>query len=696
MNRLADETSPYLQQHKENPVDWYPWGEEAFERARKEDKPVLLSVGYSACHWCHVMAHESFEDPEVAALMNQLFVNVKVDREERPDVDAIYMTAVQSMTGRGGWPMTVFLTPGGEPFYGGTYFPKADRQGLPGFTRILEAIIEAWRTRRDEVTSQAEKLAGAIAHSSSLAGAAGDGGLSPEVFIRAVEQLESQFDPHHGGFGGAPKFPGAMTLDFLLRHHVWTGSVISGDTPGPPGRALEMATTTLDAMAAGGMYDQLGGGFHRYSVDPVWLVPHFEKMLYDQASLTRAYLHAYLVTGEVRYRRIVEETVDYVLRDLRHPEGGFYSAEDADSEGEEGRFYVWSKAEVAEVVGDDLDEVARYWGITESGNFEGSNILNVPERGAERPEAVERARAKLFERREGRVRPGLDDKVLTGWNGMFLHSLAEAAAALGRAHWMEAARQNASFLLTNLRRPDGRLLRSWQSRLPAPEAGHSRARHLGYAEDYAALLGALVTLAEVDDVAWLAPAREVAEGLCDLFFDEGGFFTTGNDAESLIARPRDVFDNATPSANSLAAAALLRLAALTGEERWEAAGVGVIRAVGRLMGEHPTAFAELLGALDRHLAPPVEVAVVGDPADPATAALASVVRRRFLPSAVSVGAAPGTGAEHTPLLADRPLVDGRPTAYVCERFACRRPVTDPADLAAQLDELGSFSPRNSR
>jgi uncharacterized protein YyaL (SSP411 family) len=430
------------------------------------------------------------------------------------------------------------------------------------------------------------------------------------------------------------------------------------------------------------MYDQLGGGFHRYSVDAVWLVPHFEKMLYDQASLTRAYLHAYLVTGEPRYRRIVEETVDYVLRDLRHPEGGFYSAEDADSEGEEGRFYVWSHAEVAEVVGTaDLDEVVRYWGITEGGNFEGHNILNVPERGAERPESVERARAKLFDRREERVRPGLDDKVLTGWNGMFLHSLAESAAALGRDDWMEAARQNARFLLSELRRPDGRLLRSWQ---------RGRARHLGYAEDYAALLGALVTLAEVDDVAWLAPAREVAEGLYDLFFDEGGFFTTGHDAESLIARPRDVFDNATPSANSLAAGALLRLAALTGEERWETAGVAAIRAVGRFMGEHPTAFAELLGALDRHLAPPVEVAVVGDPADPATTALASVVRRRFLPSAVSVCAPPGTGAEHTPLLADRPLVDGRPAAYVCERFACRRPVTDPADLAAQLNELSSF------
>jgi uncharacterized protein len=669
MNRLAEETSPYLQQHKDNPVDWYPWGDEAFERARTEDKPILLSVGYSACHWCHVMAHESFEDPDVAEVMNRLFVNVKVDREERPDVDAIYMTAVQSMTGRGGWPMTVFLTPGGEPFYGGTYFPKSDRHGLPGFTRILEAIDEAWRERRDHVVSQAGKLAEAIGRSGALPGAAGgDDELTPAVLDRAATQLESQFDARHGGFGGAPKFPGAMTLDFLLRQHLRTGS----------GQALEMVTTTLDAMAAGGMYDQLGGGFHRYSVDAFWLVPHFEKMLYDQATLIRAYLHAHLVTGEGRYRRVVEETVDYVLRDLRDAQGGFYSAEDADSEGEEGRFYVWSLEEVADVVGsEDLDEVVGYWGLTEGGNFEGHNILHVRDRTAERPAAVERARAALFEHREKRVRPGLDDKVLTGWNGMFTQALAEAAAAFDRDDWMEAARHNARFLLGALRRPDGRLLRSWQ---------RGRSRHLGYAEDYAALLGALVTLAEVDDVAWLAPARDVAEGLCTLFFDEGGFFTTGHDAESLIARPRDVFDNATPSANSLAAGALLRLAAVTGEERWEAFGVAAIRAVGRFLAEHPTAFAELLGALDRHLAPPLEVAVVGDPGDPATAALAAVVRRRFLPGAVTVCAAPGFGADHTPLLADRALVDGRPAAYVCERFACLRPVTDPADLAAQLDK----------
>jgi uncharacterized protein YyaL (SSP411 family) len=424
-------------------------------------------------------------------------------------------------------------------------------------------------------------------------------------------------------------------------------------------------------------------------------------MLYDQATLTRAFLHAWLVDGQDRHRRIVEETVEYVLRDLRHPQGGFYSAEDADSEGEEGRFYVWSLDELVEVataagLGDaEAQEVASWWGVTAAGNFEGQNILHVngfslerdggPGRGAAPPAGLERARAALFDRREKRVRPGLDDKVLTGWNGMFLQTLAGAAAALGRGDWMDAARANARFLLDELRRPDGRLLRSWQADAPAGADG-KRGRHLGYAEDYAALLGALVTLAEVDDIAWLAPANEIAAGLCDLFTDPAGFYTTGTDAESLITRPRDVFDNATPSANSLAANALLRLAALTGKSQWQEAGETAVRAVGAVMGEHPTAFAELLGALERMVRPPIEIAVVGDPADEATGALIGEIRRRFLPSAVSVCAPAGTAADLTPLLSDRPLVDGKPTAYVCQHFACRQPVTDPEALATQLDQ----------
>jgi uncharacterized protein len=694
MNRLADETSPYLRQHKDNPVDWYPWGDEAFARARAEDKPIMLSVGYSACHWCHVMAHESFEDPETADVMNRLFVNVKVDREERPDVDSVYMTAVQSMTGRGGWPMTVFLTPDGQPFYGGTYYPKDDRHGLPGFTKLLEAIDEAWQNRRDELLTQAGKLAAALARSGELPGGGEAAGLGVEVLDRAAAQLAVQFDGRFGGFGGAPKFPQSMSLDHLLRHHVRTGNA----------RSLDITVETLDAMAGGGMYDQLGGGFHRYSVDAEWLVPHFEKMLYDQAMLARAYLHAWLVAREDRHRRIVEETVDYVLRDLRHHDGGFYSAEDADSEGEEGLFYVWSLEEFTEVVTAaglseaEAGELAAWWDVTAGGNFEGHNILHVaglslegaggPGRGAAAPKGLEQARAALFQHREKRVRPGLDDKVLTGWNGMFLQTLAEAAAAFDRHDWMEAARANARFLLRELRRDDGRLLRSWQADAPAGPDG-KRGRHLGYAEDYAALLGALVTLAEVDDVAWLGPAGELAAGLVDLFGDPGGFYTTGNDAEALITRPRDVFDNATPSANSLAANALLRLAALTGEARWQDAGEAAVRAVGAVMGEHPTAFAELLGALERAMRPPVEVAVIGDPTDPATAALTAEVRRRFLPTAVAVTAAPGAGVDLTPLLADRPLVDGKPTAYVCQHFACQRPVTDPVALVTQLEQAAS-------
>ncbi len=691
MNRLADETSPYLRQHKDNPVDWYPWGDEAFAKARAEDKPIMLSVGYSACHWCHVMAHESFEDPGTAEVMNRLFVNIKVDREERPDVDAVYMTAVQSLTGRGGWPMTVFLTPDGEPFYGGTYYPKEERHGLPGFTQLLEAIDDAWRDRRDELLTQAGKLSAALARSGELPGAGTDSGLGTEVLDRAAAQLAAHYDGQFGGFGGAPKFPQAMSLDHLLRHYVRTGD----------GMSREVALGTLDAMAAGGMYDQLGGGFHRYSVDARWLVPHFEKMLYDQATLARAFLHAWLVAGQDRHKRVLEETVDYVLRDLRHEDGGFYSAEDADSEGEEGKFYVWSFDELNEVLGaaglteDQAAAIADWWGATKGGNFEGHNILHIaglsleahggPGRGATPPEEIEQAREALFRHREQRVRPGLDDKVLTGWNGMFLQALAEAAAALGRADWMEAARANARFLLDELRRPDGRVLRSWQAdATPGPDG--RRARHLGYAEDYAALLGALVSMAEVDDVAWLTPAGEIAAGLCDLFADPGGFYTTGTDAEALITRPRDVFDNATPSANSLAANGLLRLAALTGDSRWQEAGEAAVRAVGAVMGDHPTAFAELHGALERAIRPPIEVAVVGDPGDPATAELTGELRRRFMPTAVSVTAAPGTGADLTPLLADRPLVDSRPTAYVCQHFACRQPVTDPSQLAEQLDE----------
>ena len=674
MNRLAGETSPYLRQHADNPVDWYPWGDEAFEKARAEDKPVLLSVGYSSCHWCHVMAHESFEDPDVAAVMNRLVVSVKVDREERPDVDGIYMQAVQAMTGRGGWPMTVFLDAEGRPFFGGTYFPKEERHGMPGFVTVLEAVDEAWRGRRDDLLEQAGKLTKVLERTGSL-GATGDGPApSPEILARGYESVRAQYDPQFGGFGPAPKFPQAMTLDFLLR------TFVRNQAP----ETLDMVRVSLDAMAAGGMYDQVGGGFHRYSTDAHWLVPHFEKMLYDQALLTSAYLHAHLVTGEPRYRRVVEETIGYVLRDLRHEQGGFFSAEDADSEGVEGKFYLWSLEEIERICGEDAPEVVRYFGVTESGNFEDphtgyrGNILQIVDRTEDPPEAVQRAVPKLFAAREKRVRPGLDDKVLLAWNALFLRALAEAAAAFERDDWMDAARRNARFLLTDLRRDNGRLLRSWQD---------GRANHLAYAEDYAALLEALVTLAEVDDVSWLAAARWVADELLRLFHDDegGGFFTTGVDAEALIVRPKEHQDNATPAENSLASNGLLRLAALTGVGRYEVPAEEVLRLLGPVLAEHASAFAYLLGALERLVTPPLEVAVIGESMDDRADALRREVHGRLLPAAVTVSAAPGAGADVTPLLADRALVDGKATAYVCEHFACRRPVTSPEDLRAELD-----------
>jgi uncharacterized protein YyaL (SSP411 family) len=676
VNRLASQTSPYLRQHADNPVDWYPWGEEAFAAARADDKPILLSVGYSSCHWCHVMAHESFEDPAIAAQMNAQFVSVKVDREERPDVDAIYMQAVQAMTGGGGWPMTVFLDLDGRPFFGGTYFPKADRQGMPGFPRVMDAVSEAWRDRRPDLVDQAEKLRDAIAETTTIGAAAPTTAVTPAILDTAVERCRAQFDQRYGGFGRAPKFPQAMTITFLIDAYVRD----------PDPRTLEMITVSLDAMAAGGMYDQVGGGFHRYSVDAYWLVPHFEKMLYDQALLTRAYLHAWLVTHEPRYRRVVEEIITYVLRDLTHPDGGFFSAEDADSEGVEGKFYLWSRAEIEDVAGVAAADVVRYYGVTDGGNFEDphtgyrGNILHVVDPTARRLPVLDDSLPALLAARARRVRPGLDDKVLLAWNALFLRALAEAAAALERSDWLDAARVNARFLLRELRDDDGRLLRSWQG---------GRAALLAYAEDYAALLEALITLAEVDDVQWLAEARGVADGLIARFADEerGGFFTTGTDAEALIVRPKDFQDNATPAENSLAATGLLRLAALTGDDSYAAIATRWVETMASVVGEHPTAFAYLLGAVERVVLPPLEVAVVGDPADPATNRLAAEVRGRVLPVAVHAVAPPGVGATLTPLLAGRPTVDGRATAYVCERYTCRRPVTTPEELRAELDSV---------
>ncbi|WP_334143074.1 thioredoxin domain-containing protein [Rhabdothermincola sp.] len=658
-NRLARETSPYLRQHADNPVDWYPWGEEAFAEARQRDVPVLLSVGYSSCHWCHVMAHESFEDPDTAAVMNELFVNVKVDREERPDVDAIYMEAVQAMTGHGGWPMTVFLTPDGRPFFGGTYFPRTARGGMIAFTDLLARIAQVWRERRDDVVGQADELTEAISRTSRLQ--PGEALPGPEALQAAGAQLRRQFDPEWGGFGRAPKFPQSMSLELLLRLHVHDRSPAT----------LEMVTTSLDAMASGGIYDHLGGGFARYSTDATWLVPHFEKMLYDQALLARVYLHAWQLTGEPRYRQVVEETIGYVLRDLRQPDGGFASAEDADSEGVEGRFYVWTEAQIRSVLGDDADAAIAWWGVTPQGNWEGTNILWRPVRGdLIRPEAIEAARQRLFEARCSRVRPGLDDKVLTEWNGLMLATLAEAAAATGNASWLSAAEANAEFLLEHLRGDGGRWMRSWQA-----EGG---ARHLAVAADYGALLDAFVRLAEATGRArWIDEARAVADGLLEQFWDRerGGVFTTGDDAEPLVTRPKDLMDNATPSANSLAANGLARLAALTGEVRYQERAESILRLLGDLVARHPTAFGHLLAAVDFLATGPTEIAVVGDRPD-----LLSTVRSRFLPNAVLAWGEP----YDSPLWEGRTSHDGTGRAYVCRHYTCLAPATTPEALAAQL------------
>ena len=681
MNRLATETSPYLRQHADNPVDWYPWGDEAFAAARRDDKPILLSVGYSACHWCHVMAHESFEDPEIAALMNGLFVNVKVDREERPDVDEIYMEAVQALTGQGGWPMTVFLTPDGRPFFGGTYFPKTRRGGMVAFPELCRRIDELWRTRRDDIDTQAGQLTAALGRSALVS--PGDGLPGADALDGAVKALRQQHDDARGGFGGAPKFPQAMSLDLLVR---WLAR-----QPSPEPDIQAVVETSLDAMASGGMYDHLGGGFARYSVDAMWLVPHFEKMLYDQALLTRAYLHAWQVTGHDRYRQVLDETVGYVLRDLRHPEGGFFSAEDADSEGEEGRFYVWTPDEiVAALEGDrDLaDEVMAFYGVRPGGNFEGRTILNrIHARGPSgrgsgghvnlaRPARIEDARGRLFAAREHRVRPGLDDKVLTEWNGLMLAALAEAAAASGRQDWLDAAVANGEFLLRSLRRDDGRWLRSWQAGHASRSHGRSDrgARHLAYAADHAALVDAFVRLAEATGRArWIEAARATADALLDLFWDDerGGLFTTGSDAERLVARNKDLMDNATPSANSVAAVGLLRLGALTGEERYRERAEAILRLTGSLATEHPTAFGHLLAAVDLAVHGVDEVVVAGERPD-----LVAVVQRRFLPGAVLAW------GERYP----SPLWEGRDDgrAYVCRSYACQLPAEEPEALMAQL------------
>jgi uncharacterized protein YyaL (SSP411 family) len=661
-NRLAQETSPYLLQHRENPVDWYPWGEEALSRAREEDRPILLSVGYSACHWCHVMERESFEDAETAAYMNEHFVNVKVDREERPDVDAIYMEAVQSMTGHGGWPMTVFLDPDGVPFYGGTYFPPDESRGMPSFRMVMEAVVDAFERKREEIRERA-------AGTRERLGAIGLVEPSPEPpeaaqLEEAVARLLAAADRERGGFGAAPKFPPASALELLLAR---------GE------RAV--VERTLDAMAAGGIYDQIGGGFARYSVDADWLVPHFEKMLYDNALLARAYLHGWQALGHQRYRRVCEQTLDWMLREMRGPEGGFYSALDADSEGEEGRFYVWTPDQIRAVLGDRAEAVKEYYGVTESGNFEGANILHLPggpgrfsaaDRQEIDPPGLAEARQALYEARSKRVWPGLDDKRLTSWNALTIAALAEAGAVLGREDYLDAARECADFVLGSLSDDGGRLLRTYKD---------GDARLNAYLEDHAFLLEALLALYEATfEPRWFERAHTLADEIVARFGDpeRGGFFSTSADHEQLIARRKEIGDHPIPSGNSSAAMGMLRLAALSGEREYERQAEGVFALFARTAAQHPEAFAHLLRALDFHLAPIKEVALVGED----VSELATVVRSAFRPHLVQ--AAGPEGSAEPPLLRERPAVDGQPTAYVCENFACQAPVTDPKELTGLL------------
>ena len=679
-NRLINETSPYLLQHAHNPVDWYPWGEEALTRAREEDRPILLSIGYSACHWCHVMERESFENEDIAVLMNDNFVNIKVDREERPDLDAVYMEAVQMMTGSGGWPMTVFLTPEGRPYYGGTYFPPEDRGGMPGFPRLLAAAGQAYHTNKGEIERVTRQLAEQMGRTGQMP--RGFTPLTTEVMHNAYSQLATQFDHLNGGFGSAPKFPQPMTPEFLLRYN----------RHGFNARALEMVELTLQKMAYGGMYDQVGGGFHRYSTDAYWLVPHFEKMLYDNALLARLYLHAWQVTGNPLYRRITEETLDYVLREMTDPAGGFYSAQDADSEGVEGKFFVWTPDELRALLGEDADLVMGYYGVTERGNFEGANILNVarpPEdfcrqRGVSESDlfaAVAHARATLLEVRERRIHPLRDDKVLTSWNGLMLRSFAEAGAGLGRPDYLDAARKNADFILAAMRGPDGRLLRTWRN---------GEAKLNGYLEDYACLADGLLSLHEATlESRWLQEAVSLANEMNALFWDDavGGFYDTGSDHETLVIRPRDVFDNAQPCGGSVASDVLLRLAVITGNDDYSAKGAMPLRAMQQLLGRAPAATGHWLGALDFYVSLPREIVIVGAAEDPSAGEMLKEVTRRFMPNRVLVGVSDPSNPplKDSPLLEQRVMREGRSTAYVCENYACQLPVTDAAALAAQLD-----------
>ncbi len=685
-NRLAEQSSPYLLQHKDNPVDWYAWGPEALEKSKAEDKPIFLSIGYSACHWCHVMEHESFEDPHIAEALNAEFVCIKVDREERPDLDQVYMNAVQLLTGRGGWPMSVFLTPDLEPFFGGTYWPPTDKLGMPGFDRVIAAVSEIWKTRRGDAVEQAAEL---TRHLHSVGAAQVGDAPTLETLEAAATQLERTFDFAHGGFGNAPKFPHAIELRLLLR--VWRRT----------GRAnlLDMVRQTLDKMARGGIYDHLAGGFARYSVDAQWLVPHFEKMLYDNALLTGAYLDGYLATGESQFARVAAETLDYVLRYMTDPQGGFHSTEDADSEGEEGKFYLWTLDEVRSVLGPEAAERFCYaYDVTEEGNFERRNILNMPKTLAqdaalhgwdvgELEAELAESRKKLLDVRDARVRPGKDDKVLVSWNGLMIDSMARAGGVLDRPDFLAAACRAAKFIVTNLRKADGRLLHTWRQGIAALDA---------YLDDYACLASALVTLYEATfDESWIDLAVELCDGLLAHFADRegGGFYFTADDHEQLIARTRDLYDSSVPSGNSMAATALVRLGRLTGRDDYVQSAQRAMAAASGVARQAPAAAGQLLIAADMAIGPLHEIVVLGRKDEDLTAAVLSDLRRRYIPNrllACRERAEYPDGSRYLDaLFASKAAESASPTVYVCQNFTCQRPVSGRDAVLELWDELGT-------
>lgn len=686
MNQLAHESSPYLLQHKDNPVDWQPWGPTALERAVREDKPIFLSIGYSACHWCHVMAHESFEDQRIAALLNQHFVCVKVDREERPDLDHIYMQAVQAISGHGGWPLSVFLTPQCQPFYGGTYWPPTARGGMPGFDQVLAAVAEAWAQRRDAAVDQAAQL---TAHLGSQEFGTTEGlGPSLDALHLARQRWAASFDAQHGGFGRAPKFPRPVDLQVLLR--LWCRD--------RDPQTLQMVRLTLDKMATGGMYDHLGGGFARYSVDDRWLVPHFEKMLYDNALLSDAYLDGFLATGDRHYARVACETLDYVLRDMRDPSGGFHSAEDADSEGEEGKFYLWSAAEIDALLGSDVARrFNRVYDVTPGGNFEGRNILHLPKTieqcaailGSD-PQQLEAemaaARAQLLAARAERVRPGKDDKILMSWNALMIHALARGAGIVERPDYLAAAERAARFLLTAVRRADGRLLHSWRQ---------GQAKVDAYLDDYAFLIHALVTLYEASfNESWLDEAIGLTEIVLRHFPDAaaGGFYYTADDHEALITRTKELLDSSVPSSNAMLATALIRLAKLAGRPEWLTAAQGTIEAASGIMRVAPEAVAQTLLAIDLWVGPTWEIAITGAGTDAATRQALTGLRQSLIPRRVVAWRGPDADTPRSPAL--DPLFAGKavdahePTVYVCQGFACEAPVQGIDNILALWKSLG--------